>query len=385
MRNPFEFGRELGSGELVDRKPEVAAVVETIANGGKLFLIGPRRYGKTSILKVGGERAEEAGAVVLRYNVEAYPSIDLLVRAILSEATERLVGRVERAGDKIKRFFAALRPEVGYSMTEGTWSASLGVDSSSKESQVPLIVELFDGIERLAADSGKPVGIILDEFQKLIELGGREAEGQLRAAVQRHKHVGYVFAGSKTRMLTDMTGDPARPFYRLGSRRFVGAVPRDEFAAFLRDGFARGKFRTEEEAVEAILDSAEEVPYNVQLLAHTCWTLLGETKEKTLREEHVAQARERVVRQDDPFYTQLWNNLNATQQKALLAVVRERGSGLLSARVTRRYGMPPSTMQRALEALTARDIVREEETQGALRLRLEDPFLGAWVELFAAK
>jgi hypothetical protein len=41
----------LESGELVDREEEVAAVLETIREGKKLFLIGPRRYGKTSILK----------------------------------------------------------------------------------------------------------------------------------------------------------------------------------------------------------------------------------------------------------------------------------------------------------------------------------------------
>ena len=46
MRNPFEFGRELGFSELVDREIEVAEVEEVIRSGRKLFLIGPRRYGK---------------------------------------------------------------------------------------------------------------------------------------------------------------------------------------------------------------------------------------------------------------------------------------------------------------------------------------------------
>ena len=51
MNNPFEFGRELGTEELVDRDDEVAAVAQTIRQGSKLFLVGPRRFGKTSILK----------------------------------------------------------------------------------------------------------------------------------------------------------------------------------------------------------------------------------------------------------------------------------------------------------------------------------------------
>ncbi len=50
MNNPFEFGRELGTQELVDRHDEIAEVVQAIDQGAKLFLIGPRRFGKTSIL-----------------------------------------------------------------------------------------------------------------------------------------------------------------------------------------------------------------------------------------------------------------------------------------------------------------------------------------------
>ena len=46
MMNPFEFGRELGTDELVDRRDEVDAVIQTLRQGSKLFLVGPRRFGK---------------------------------------------------------------------------------------------------------------------------------------------------------------------------------------------------------------------------------------------------------------------------------------------------------------------------------------------------
>ena len=42
MRNPFEYGRELGTKELVDRADEVRVVCDTVEQGSKLFLIGPR-------------------------------------------------------------------------------------------------------------------------------------------------------------------------------------------------------------------------------------------------------------------------------------------------------------------------------------------------------
>src|SRR5438552_17688060 len=90
MENPFQFGRELNASELVDREHELATVLTTLTTAAKLFVIGPRRYGKTSILKAAGEKATEAGHIVLHYNVEAYPTIALLVGKLLADAAGSL-------------------------------------------------------------------------------------------------------------------------------------------------------------------------------------------------------------------------------------------------------------------------------------------------------
>lgn len=384
MKNPFQYGRELGVDELVDRETEVAEVVNTIQEGGKLFLIGPRRYGKTSILQAAQSEAEKAGAVVLRYDAEAWPTLDLLVRAVLVEATQRLSTNLDKAGDKLRKFFSRLKPEINFNLADQTLSGSLGVnadDAKEPSAQTMLLVDLLNGLEKLAAEAARPVGLMLDEFQKVITLGGEEAEGQIRAAVQRHRHVGYIFAGSKTRFLTDMTGHPARPFYRLGERLFIGPVPRADFTTFLLAGFKKGGIKTTDAGIAAILDLAEEVPYNVQRLAHICWDTLQTARNKTLDENIVRQQLELLVRRDDTFYSQLWNQLTAVQQKAMIALLREGAVRLHSQQVTRAYNLSPASMQRALKSLQERDIVRAEETMGTVRLRLEDPFFGAWIRL----
>jgi uncharacterized protein len=394
MDNPFQFGRELGSEELVDREDEIAQVTATIRDGGKLFLIGPRRYGKTSILKAAEDRLSLEGAVLLRYDAEGYPSLDLLVAALIAGAAAKLKGGIERAGEQIRRFFVKLRPEASFSVTDREWTVKLGVANVEDSArQVELLVDALDGLERLASAQprGRPVGLVIDEFQKLIELGGVTAEAQIRAAIQRHHRTGYVFAGSKTRLLTAMTMGAARPFYRLGALRFIGPVPRDQFSEFLRRRFLKSGFSLAgnggNEAIEMILDLAEEVPYNVQVLAHACWDQLRAgkgPKERTLDSGVVERSLERLVRQYDPFYTQLWNGLTAIQQKTLVAVVREHGVNLQSMKVVRDLGIGPSTVRRSIEALRARDMVREEERLAKVRIRFEDPFFAQWVRRFTA-
>jgi hypothetical protein len=280
---------------------------------------------------------------------------------------------------------------LSFNVTQEAWSVKLGMNiASTQEAHLTLLVEALNGLEALAAAQPKnrPVGLIIDEFQKIIELGGTAAESQIRAAIQRHKRVGYVFAGSKTRMLTAMTMDAARPFYRLGTVRFIGPVPKSDFEAFLRSKFEESGFRIEDEAaILTILNLAEQVPYNVQMLAHACWDQLR-TRPKhlaVLSSQLVEEAVALIVRQYDPFYTQIWSSLTAVQQKTLLAVIQEDGARLQSQKVALSVGRGTSTVQRAVEALTEKEILREEEHQGGVRMRFEDPFFAHWIRAFPGR
>jgi hypothetical protein len=66
----------------------------------------------------------------------------------------------------------------------------------------------------------------------------------------------------------------------------------------------------------------------------------------------------------------------------LMAVISEQGINLQSMRVVRVLGKGPSTVRRSLEALMGRDILREEEQQGRVRMRFEDPFFAQWIRKF---
>ncbi len=391
MKNPFEYGRELGTEELVDRDDEVRAVCNTIRQGGKLFLIGPRRFGKTSILRVAHDQLTVQNAIVLRFNAENYPSPEQLIAAIIAEATQQLKGTVERKGEQVRQFFATLRPDLSFDLTESRWKVALGLKNvpTTTESGA-LLVNALNGLEQLALAQPKtrPVGLMIDEFQSLVAEGGIKLEGQLRGTIQQHRRVGYVFAGSKTRMLTAMTLDPARPFYRLGAARFIGTVPRVDFLEFLHTSFTRTGFgiAAEDDPLALLLDLAEEVPYNVQHLAHECWNQLRSQSGAgpiLLTAHTVHEALEFIVRSLDPLYTQLWKDLTTVQQKTLLAVIQQEGRGLLATKVTHGMGKGASTIKRALTALLERDILREEEQIGAIRYRFEDPFFAQWLRLFS--
>ncbi len=388
-RAPFKYGERLNSDEVIDREEEIADVARCLQNGRKLFLIGPRRYGKTAILIEAQERLQkQSRAVILRVNAEYFPSLDLLVREIVSKTAAQTESGIKKTGDRVKRFFQKLRPEISYNINEQTWTATIGVAAEATEpyQQVKLLTDALEGLETAAAGSrGTTFGLIIDEFQQIIELGGRQAEGQIRSVIQEHQHVGYVFAGSNTRLLTEMVRDAARPFYRLGDLRFLGPIPRSDFHRFLHTQFEKGGFRIagapegKDDPLTAILDAAEDVPYSIQLLAAECWEEMNIRNRKQLGIEVVRNAIERIAMKFDPLYSQEWTRLTSIQQKTLLAVVREKGARMQSLDVTKVVGKGPGTVRKSLESLTAQKIMRPEEKQGRIFYRLEDPFFGHWI------
>jgi energy-coupling factor transporter ATP-binding protein EcfA2 len=387
IQNPFRYGGDVGAKDLIDRQEETAQVESTIRNGEKLFLIGPRRFGKTSILRASEERLTAEGAIVIRLNAESYPTIDMLVQKIVSTAAVRLKGKVETVASQMGRFFSILKPEVKYSVVEQEWSVSVGVNKLESDGSVKLLADALDGLEKLAQEvpSSRPVGLILDEFQSIIQRGGSTAEGQIRSVIQEHSRIGYVFAGSQTRLMSEMVSKHDRPFYRLGASHFLGRIPRIEFAAHLGKNFRNSGFSVKDQvAIDSILDSAEEVPYNVLMLAHICWEDLrtkSGSDRSVLTATLVKNALVRAVNSLDPIFTQTWNKLTVAQQKTLIAVIRQDGTGLRSTAVAQSLGLPVSTLQSALLALHDQNILRDDPVAGKIRMRFEDPFFAQWVRM----
>ena len=236
LPTPFVFGRILDAAEIVDRERELKTLVKRLRQGQRHFLIGPRRYGKSSLLAAAAAQATQAGTPTVLVNAESYTSLDALAGGIVAAASavispnlkERLVGVVE--------WFSAVRPVAEYDAISDSVKVSIAPRDTAPAAQT--VAEALSSLDVLAKARGHTIGVVIDEFQVVTEFGGIDAERILRAAVQRHRHLSYVFAGSHTRMLLSMTTEHDRPFYRLGDSQYLGPVPREEFGG-LYPGRAR--------------------------------------------------------------------------------------------------------------------------------------------------
>lgn len=376
--NPFTVQQTVKGNRLADRQEELRRVKTALQQGRKLFLIGPRRFGKTSILLTVEEELREKKFFVVLLNVQSFTGIEALTAGIVGSAA-RFSGNLKRATTFTRDIFSRLNPSLSWNPAEGTFEVSLGVKTPDPSEQGPLLVEALNSLERLAGDSGQKVGVIFDEFQELLLLGGAGIEKQLRAAIQTHERVGYVFAGSETSLLTDMISNSARPFYRLGEPLFLKAIPQADFSDYLRAGFGHVNCRVADSALELLYQLAEDVPYNVRLLAETCWEAAARLGRKQITVEEIRGGLQRLLGIFEPVYAGQWAALVPNQRKTLAVIARGADRRLLSKQILRLTGLTSGNISKSLQSMEKNAILRKEYPGEETVWRFEDPLFKQWI------
>jgi hypothetical protein len=361
--NPFVYGEVVSAAAFVDRVGELDRLVRDLAAAQKVFLISPRRYGKSSLIRQALAAMARRGALTVDVTVSSFSSyvgfLEGYARALMTAET-----KWDRARTWLRETIRSARAEVRYAPGESALGAVTvsfpGVRTDRDVSRLAL--EVFALPARLAETRRRKVVVALDEFQAIGGFNGGSVEHALRAAVQHQRDVGYVFAGSEPSLMERMLG-PKRPFYKAGPVMRLEKIPAEEFATALDARFARSGMKPEQGLGAAIVELAGNLPYDVQRLAHETWDEVRGRgrgrKRATLDDLHLALRR--LLAEHQMMFEAVWQRLTLAQRSALRAVVLEDGQGLHSEDVRTRHRMGgASTVQAALGALVRDDVVTRD-------------------------
>ncbi len=361
MHNPFVYGEVVPATSFVDRETELDRLAGDLVAGQKVFLISPRRYGKSSLVRQALRAAERGGALTVDVTVSSYSSyvafLEGYARALLSVET-----RIDKARAWLRDMLGAVRPEVRVEPDEhGGGKLALSFPAARTEKDVSrLAQEVFALPGRIAEARRRRLAVALDEFQAIASFDGGSVEHALRAAVQHQRQVGYVFSGSEPSLMERMLGR-SRPFYKAGPVMRLQKIPADRFADFIEARFRATKIRPSAGLGMAIVELAGNLPYDVQRLAHEVWDDVQGAKTVGLEDLH--ETLKRLLGEHEAIFEATWQRLTLPQRATLRAAVIEEGRELLSADVRTRYRLGgPSTVQTALGALVREDILAREAT-----------------------
>ncbi|MFH1618308.1 MAG: ATP-binding protein [bacterium] len=370
--NPFIFGEVVKDADFIDRKAELETITKDLSDGQKIFLIAPRRYGKTSLILAAAEQLKARGIRVIYVDLFKTASVEQFAAALGKAAAEmRKLGFAE-AVKFIKDFISGLRPQFSVN-PDG--SLSLGVDASPPQKEVFQMIEsLLEYPQEFAVREKKPVVVMFDEFQEVAGIGGEALEKLMRAVIQKQRNVGYVFCGSKKTMMNEMVSKKSRAFFGIGPVMHLEKIPSEYFEEYLAVNFARGGFNCSKETLRSIVSSAGGIPYYIQYLAHELWDL--RTEEKKITEADVERAVAMIAKRNTPVYQNIWENLPQTQKRLLQGLAADPEAAIFSGTFMTRYQMKSSALvKKSLSLLVSKDII-EKEAAGYV---FTDHWMGVWV------
>ncbi len=373
MENPFKYGGVVRRPYFADRKNEMNELKREMANLNLVFLVSPRRFGKTCLLLNLIETLRRDAMACAYVDLNAFPDIKSFATALTSLTTEAL----ETNKDKLLKMFSAfqkLRPKVSVD-PEGKISAGLELAVEEKDA-LSALLEGMRHAEKLAAKKGKKLVVIIDEFSDLEKYNGRTIEKAIRSEIQKQTHIGYIFSGSEQSVMLAMIRDRTRAFYKLGRIMELGQIERRAYASFILGWLKKGGYTANDDDVKRIFEIGNDVPYNVQRLCNVMWDNAMETK--AIKPALIEKLPVIIAQQDSPHYEMLWRSASQPQKVLLIALSKDQAAKPFSKDFQLKHGIgPSSSIKASLDSLVKKGILFKT-LRGSYQF--VDGFMPYWID-----
>jgi hypothetical protein len=352
--SPFPYHGPLEPAEVQGRDGLIADLTARIGSRRVTALLGPRRYGKTSVLRrVAAELVPVATVWVDLYEVTSMPDVAVRFDDALGATTGRFAA-------------AARHLSAGLALNLGAVKVELTGPARNRPDPDLTFHRLLDVLVATAAK--EPTLLVVDEFSSISRVQG--AAGALRTALQRHyRDLGIVFAGSHPSMMRTLFTDRAEPFYGQADLVEIGPLEPAAVAGIVGSGFA-STGRDAGHVAGRIAAFTGGHPQRTMQLADACWrhTPPGGTADTATWGAALAEVRRATAEGMERLYS----GFERGERSVLRAVAR---GGSVYGTEAGLLDLSTGTATHARRALLdSGDLV-----DGDGGLRVVDPLLADWL------
>jgi hypothetical protein len=351
--------------DLIDRREELHTLTDRALDARNSRLEGPRRFGKTSLLRAVLASAENAGAVPIEVNF-----LGCLTATDVAQRIERAYAA--QLDSPLRRWFDGLVRTLHPTVSAAP--GGIGV-RAQPQTAAPDLLDRLALPRRILERTGRRCVVAFDEFQEVVRIGSA-LPGVFRSELETHgQAAGYIFSGSHPGLMRALFGDRRHAFFAQAAPVALGALPPDALAEHITERFRRDR-RDPAEALAPLLDAAEGHPQRAMLLAHHLYEQLSPGTAADVEEWSAAFAAAR--REAAGEAEVLWQASSALERRVLKAIAY-RTVPLTGREAAERFGLGKSgSTQVAVERLVADGhLVRDGSTRSGWRI--VDPFLASWL------
>jgi hypothetical protein len=368
--NPFKYGPNAHDDSYTDRDAEINELATDALNGQDVVVFAPRRFGKTSLVHRAAQRLTTERVLVAEVDLWVTPTKEKLAARLAREIAD-ILGISGRAKE-IARVFGSLRIRPIVTVEDdGSFGFSFAAGHSA--------ADVDDTLERLlrmlgetAASRKRPVVLILDEFQEIVEIDPGLTK-LMRSVFQEQPEVAHIYLGSKRHLMERIFNDQNEPFWRSAKRIELGPISADDFKPFVRGGFRENDRDITDEVVDRVLEITGGHPYATQQLCYFLWAHTPEGA--TADDERLESALSRLLVSEHTHFSDRWDRATGNQRILLSALAEEPGRPQTRDYQTRHGLRGSSTTQKTVDALIQQELVTKNDGF----VVISEPFLADWV------
>src|SRR3989441_12820080 len=187
MENPFIFGEIVKQRHFVDREKELRNLIRDLADGQKLFLLYPRRFGKSSLVSLALLKLEKRHIRTVNITVSSYANYEQFLEKF-AERVLRAAGPWDRVKGLVGRFIQRVQPTITFNPLNGETSISFSRFAGADPSV--LAADVFAMPAEMAKNGGFKSAVCLDEFLQIDSFCGPAVENVLRKEIPEETHNG---------------------------------------------------------------------------------------------------------------------------------------------------------------------------------------------------
>jgi uncharacterized protein len=363
--SPFVYEEPVSPGDLVDRAGELRSLVDRGLDGRNSRLQGPRRFGKTSLLRAALAGADHEGAVTIEVNFLGCVTAGDVARRIERAYAAQLDSPLRRWYDGLIR---TLQPTIVAA------PGGVGVAAQPQPTDQGLLDRLALP-PRVMERTGRRCVIAFDEFQEVVRIDPA-LPGVFRAELETHgEAAGYIFSGSHPGLMRDLFADRRHAFFAQAAPVSLEPLPADALADHIAIRFTDDR-RDPGEGLGPLLDLAEGHPQRSMLLAHHLYEHVEPGGRAGI--EAWTAAHDAARREAEGEIEVLWDSCSSLERR-VLKTIAHRTVPLAGREAADRFGLPKSgSTQVAVDRLVSEgQLVSDDE--GRSGWRVVDPFLAAWL------
>jgi hypothetical protein len=363
--NPFVYDRPLPPDELIDRERELELMLGLADAGQTVRLSGPRRYGKTTLLRKLLAEADKRALGTVYVDLDRVVSLEGASERIEAAYRRQLQGQIRRTAANV---IQTLRPRLGAGAGGVRGEIAPAIEHDARK----VLERMLDLPIDIYKKHGKRTLVVFDEFQDVLRIGS-EVEGLIRSHIQHQAvEAAYVFAGSHPGLMLALFSDRERPLF--GQVRPLQLGPLEDVA--LGD-YVESRFqqtgRSAGEALDSLLALVRGHPQRAMLLAHHLWEATPQGGTADL--DTFAAALEAVDRELREAFERTWERLRTNEARALAALAASDES-LFAQRTLGHFGLSKSGAEQGRDKLIEYgEVQRLDDGQ----LVIVDPLLERWV------